>query len=56
MLEEAITIIAIIGGCAAAVWYAKSKFQPGIERNLERIERATYEKPESFQRNLNQQQ
>jgi hypothetical protein len=55
MLEEAITIVAIIGGCAAAVWYAKSKFQPGIERNLERIESVAYEKPESFQRNHKQQ-
>lgn len=53
MLEEAITIVGIIGGCAAAVWYAKSKFQPGIERRLERIENATYEKPESFQKNHN---
>lgn len=34
MFEEAITIIAIIGGSAAAVWYAKSKFQPEIERNM----------------------
>lgn len=38
MLEEAITIAAIIGGSAAAVWYAKKKFQPEIERNLEKLE------------------
>ncbi|AIC15727.1 hypothetical protein [Nitrososphaera viennensis] len=47
MLEEAITVAAIIGGSAAAVWYAKNKFQPGIERDLERIESTTYERPES---------
>jgi hypothetical protein len=40
MLGEAITIAAIIGGCAAAVWYAKNRFQPEIERNLERLERS----------------
>lgn len=51
MFEEAVTIVAIIGGCAALVWYAKSKFQPGIERNLERLENASYERPESFPRN-----
>jgi hypothetical protein len=39
MLEEAITITIIIGGCAAAAWYAKNKFQPEIERNLARLER-----------------
>ncbi|AIF84939.1 hypothetical protein NTE_02901 [Candidatus Nitrososphaera evergladensis SR1] len=50
MFEEAITVAAIIGGSAAAVWYAKSKFQPGIERDLERIESATYERPESLHR------
>lgn len=38
MLEEAITIAVIIGGCAAAVWSAKKKFQPEIERNLEKLE------------------
>lgn len=36
MLEEAVTISLIIGGCAAAAWYAKSKLQPEIERNLEK--------------------
>lgn len=38
MIGEAITIAAILGGCAAAVWYAKSKFHPEIERNLAKIE------------------
>ena len=38
MLGEAITIAVIIGGCAAAAWYAKNKFQPEIERNLEKLE------------------
>jgi hypothetical protein len=38
MFEEAITIAAILGGSAAAAWYAKSKFQPEIERNLAKIE------------------
>ena len=38
MIGEAITIAAILGGCAAAVWYAKSKFQPEIEHNLAKIE------------------
>jgi hypothetical protein len=41
MFEEAITITAIIGGSAAAAWYAKKKFQPEIERNLEKLERQT---------------
>ncbi|MEO9362632.1 MAG: hypothetical protein ABI348_01910 [Nitrososphaera sp.] len=53
MFEEAVTIVAIIGGSAAAVWYAKSKFQPGIERDLDRIESTTYERPESFKRKHN---
>ena len=38
MLEEAITIAVIIGGSAAAVWYAKKKFQPEIERSLDKLE------------------
>ena len=38
MLGEAITIAVIIGGCAAAAWYAKNKFQLEIERNLEKLE------------------
>lgn len=38
MLEEAITIAVIIGSCAAAVWYAKEKFQPEIERSLDRLD------------------
>jgi hypothetical protein len=43
MIEEAITIVAAIGTSAAAVWYAKNKFQPEIERNLARIERPAVE-------------
>lgn len=39
MFEEAITIAFIIGGCAAAVWYAKNQFQPEIERNMEKSDR-----------------
>lgn len=39
MLGEAITITIIMGGCAAAAWYAKNKFQPEIERNLAKLER-----------------
>jgi len=38
MFEEALTIAAILGGSAAAAWYAKSKFQPEIERNLAKVE------------------
>ena len=38
MINEAITIAFILGGCSAAAWFAKSKFQPEIERNLTRIE------------------
>ena len=43
MLEEAITVVAVIGASAAAVWYAKNKFQPEIERNLARIEKPAVE-------------
>ena len=43
MIEEAITIVAVIGASAAAVWYAKNKFQPEIERNLARIEKPAVE-------------
>ena len=43
MIEEAITIVAVIGASAAAVWYAKSKFQPEIEHNLAGIERPAVE-------------
>lgn len=38
MIAEAITIVTILGGCGAGVWYAKNKFQPEIERNLTRKE------------------
>ena len=40
MIGEAITIAFLIGGCAAAAWYAKNKFQPEIERNLARLEKS----------------
>lgn len=38
MIVEAVTIGAILAACAAAAWFAKTKFQPEIERNLARIE------------------
>lgn len=38
MITEAITIAAILGGCAAAAWFAKTKFQPEIERSLTKTE------------------
>jgi hypothetical protein len=44
MLVEAITISAILGGSALAVWCAKSRFQPEIERSLITIETAAHEK------------
>lgn len=44
MFIEAITISAILGGSAFAVWFAKSRFQPEIERSLIRIEEAAQEK------------
>ena len=44
MFIEAITISAILGGSAFAVWFAKSRFQPEIERSLIRIEAAAQDK------------
>jgi hypothetical protein len=38
MITEAVTIGVILGGCAAAAWFAKTKFQPEIDRSLARIE------------------
>jgi hypothetical protein len=38
MIEEAITLGAILGASAIAVWFAKVKFQPEIERNLAIVE------------------
>jgi hypothetical protein len=38
MINEAITIAAILGGCAAAALFAKSRFHPEIERSLAKIE------------------
>jgi hypothetical protein len=40
MLIEAITISAIIGASAFAVWFARARFQPEIERSLTKIEAA----------------
>lgn len=40
MITEAITIGAILGASAAAVWLAKAKFQPEIERNMAALEEA----------------
>ncbi len=44
MFIEAITISSILGASAFAVWFAKSRFQPEIERNLINIEAASQEK------------
>jgi hypothetical protein len=44
MIIEAITISAILGGSAFAVWFAKSRFQPEIERSLIKTEAAAEEK------------
>jgi hypothetical protein len=41
MLMEAITISSIAGASAFAVWLAKAKFQPEIERSIAKIEAAT---------------
>jgi hypothetical protein len=53
MITEAITIGVIIGGCAAAVWYAKKKFQPEIEQNLKRLEGFEIQRKESFHKKKN---
>jgi hypothetical protein len=44
MIIEAITISAILGSSAFAVWFAKSRFQPEIERTLIKTEAAAEEK------------
>lgn len=44
MLMEAITISSIVGASAFAVWFAKARFQPEIERSLTRIEAVAPEK------------
>lgn len=41
MITEAITISSIVGASALAVWFAKGRFQPEIERSLAKIEAAT---------------
>jgi hypothetical protein len=48
MITEAITISAILGGSAFAVWFAKSKFQPEIERSLIKTEAAAAEEKETI--------
>ncbi|MDQ3884685.1 MAG: hypothetical protein M3239_04490 [Thermoproteota archaeon] len=40
MFIEAITLSAIIGASAFAVWFARARFQPEIERSLTKIESA----------------
>ena len=48
MLMEAITIGSIIGASAFAVWFAKARFQPEIERSLTKIEAAAPEEEETI--------
>ena len=38
MIIEAVSIAVILGGCAAAALFAKSRFHPDIEMSLARIE------------------
>lgn len=38
MITEAVTIGVILGGCAAAALFVKSRFQPEIERSLTKVE------------------
>jgi hypothetical protein len=47
MIIEAITLSAIIGASAFAVWFARARFQPEIERSLTKIE-ATGPKQETI--------
>jgi hypothetical protein len=35
MIIEGLTIVGIIGSCGLLAWYAKNKFQPGIEQTIE---------------------
>ena len=48
MLIEAITISSILGASAFAVWFAKTRFQPEIERSLTKIEAAVAAKEETI--------
>jgi hypothetical protein len=48
MLMEAITISSILGASAFAVWFAKTRFQPEIERSLTKIEAAVAAKEETI--------
>jgi hypothetical protein len=43
MLMKAITISSIIGPSAFAIWFAKPRLQPEIEKNLIKIETAAPE-------------
>jgi hypothetical protein len=40
MIIEAITVSAIMGASAFAIWYARARFQPEIERSMTKIEAA----------------
>ena len=40
MIIETLTLSTIIGAGGLAVWFAKAKFQPEIERRLTKIEGA----------------
>jgi hypothetical protein len=48
MLMEAITISSILGASAFAVWFAKTRFQPEIEKSLTKIEVAVAAKEETI--------
>ena len=48
MLMEAITISSILGASAFAIWFAKTRFQPEIERSLTKIEAAVAAKEETI--------
>lgn len=48
MLMEAITISSIVGASSLAVWFAKARFQPEIERSLAKIEATTTTKQETI--------
>jgi len=37
VITEAITIGVILGACAVSAWFAKTRFQPGIDMRLAKI-------------------
>jgi hypothetical protein len=41
VLTEILSMSGIIAGSFAFVWFAKNKYQPGIERRLSEIEKHT---------------